>query len=161
MLTLLSTLYSREFLAILLLQERLGFFTEEVWQVLRLPTLWYLMETCSLPALEAVPRSWDAWNIQSGKVGCHEKPKQIELTISRYDPIQKFAPQDCISSVNGVIEKIDRLVDSRNTEAIQELKTIFGLQDLKDIRDFAMTIAFPSELYAIHDFQVFPTDTNE
>jgi len=69
----------------------------------------------------------------------------MTLTIFRYEPIQKFGPQDCISSVNGIIAKIDQLVDSHNTEAIQELKTIFGLQDLKDIRDFAQTIAWPSE----------------
>lgn len=33
-----------------------------------------------------------------------------------------------------------------NTKAIEQLKTIFGLEALKDIRDFAMTIAFPREL---------------
>jgi hypothetical protein len=39
---------------------------------------------------------------------------------------------------------MDELVASKNTKAIQELKEIFGLEALKDIRDFAMTIAFPS-----------------
>ena len=90
-------------------------------------------------------------------VGLHEYPQWsviiqfplkrcllIELPF-RYDPIQKFGPQDCISSINGIIEKIDRLVDSHNTEAIQELKGLFGLEKLHDIRDFAMTIAFPSK----------------
>ncbi|RDL38322.1 uncharacterized protein BP5553_02662 [Venustampulla echinocandica] len=60
-----------------------------------------------------------------------------------YDPIQKYGPQDCISSVNAIVEKIDYLVDSHKEEAINELKAIFGLEKLKDIRDFAMTIAFP------------------
>ncbi|RFU24383.1 hypothetical protein B7463_g11953, partial [Scytalidium lignicola] len=60
-----------------------------------------------------------------------------------YDPIQKFGPQDCIASINAIVEKIDYLVATHNTKAIQELKAIFGLEDLKDIRDFAMTIAFP------------------
>ncbi|TVY92702.1 putative extracellular serine carboxypeptidase [Lachnellula willkommii] len=69
-------------------------------------------------------------------VGLHEYPEW-------YDPIQKFGPQDCISSINGIIAKIDSLVASNNTAAIQELKGLFGLEDLEDIRDFAMTIAFP------------------
>lgn len=63
----------------------------------------------------------------------------------RYNPIQRYGPQDCVASVNGIIAKIDKLTDSHNTKAIQELKAIFGLEKLKDIRDFAMTIAFPSE----------------
>ena len=66
------------------------------------------------------------------------------LIVARYDPIQKFGPSDCIASVNAIIDKMDRLVFSGNTKAVQELKTIFGLEDLTDIRDFAMTIAFPS-----------------
>ncbi|KAF2502375.1 extracelular serine carboxypeptidase-like protein [Lophium mytilinum] len=60
-----------------------------------------------------------------------------------YDPIQKFGPSDCIASINGIIDKMDQLVQAKNTKAIQELKEIFGLGDLTDIRDFAMTIAFP------------------
>lgn len=38
---------------------------------------------------------------------------------------------------------MDQLVAANNTEAIQQLKEIFGLGSLTDIRDFAMTIAFP------------------
>lgn len=41
---------------------------------------------------------------------------------------------------------MDQLVASHNQEAITELKAVFGLESLKDIRDFAMTIAFPSKL---------------
>ena len=62
---------------------------------------------------------------------------------ARYDPIQKFGPQDCVASINAIIEKMDFLVETKNQAAIQELKAIFGLEDLQDIRDFAMTIAFP------------------
>ena len=61
----------------------------------------------------------------------------------RYDPIQKFGPQDCVASINAIVDKMDLLVESGNTGAIQELKAIFGLEALTDIRDFAMTIAFP------------------
>ena len=63
----------------------------------------------------------------------------------RYHPIQKFGPSDCIASINAIIEKIDSLIEQKNTAAIQELKTIFGLESLTDTRDFAMTIAFPRE----------------
>lgn len=76
-----------------------------------------------------------------------EKKDRTNHGACRYDPIQKFAPQDCVSSINGIIEKIDYLVDTRNTKAIQELKSIFGLESLEDIRDFAQTIAFPSKHY--------------
>jgi hypothetical protein len=68
----------------------------------------------------------------------------MNLTRFRYNPIQKYAPQDCVASINGIIDKMDHLVSTNNTHAIQQLKSIFGLGDLKDIRDFAMTIAFPS-----------------
>ncbi|KAI1123531.1 peptidase S28 [Nemania abortiva] len=60
-----------------------------------------------------------------------------------YDPIQKFGPQDCVASINDIIDKMDSLVLSNNQAAIRELKDIFGLSALEDIRDFAQTIAFP------------------
>lgn len=63
--------------------------------------------------------------------------------FSRYDPIQKFAPQDCVSRINAIVDKIDSLIAKNNTKAIQQLKNIFGLGELEDLRDFAMTIAFP------------------
>ena len=60
-----------------------------------------------------------------------------------YAPIQKFAPQDCVASINGIVDKFDALVATNNTAAIRQFKAIFGLEDLADNRDFAMTIAFP------------------
>ncbi|KAI4159125.1 MAG: hypothetical protein L6R39_000424, partial [Caloplaca ligustica] len=60
-----------------------------------------------------------------------------------YDPIQKYAPQDCVTSINDIIDKFDALVAANNTIAIQKFKAIFGLEALTDNRDFAMTIAFP------------------
>ena len=61
----------------------------------------------------------------------------------RYAPIQKFAPQDCVSYINAIIDKFDGLVNAGNTKAIDTFKALFGLESLTDIRDFAMTIAFP------------------
>ena len=60
-----------------------------------------------------------------------------------YAPIQKFAPQDCVTSINNIIDKFDALVATNNAEGIQEFKAIFGLETVVDNRDFAMTIAFP------------------
>ncbi|KAI4183956.1 MAG: hypothetical protein L6R41_005067 [Letrouitia leprolyta] len=60
-----------------------------------------------------------------------------------YAPIQKYAPQDCVTSINNIIDKFDALVATSNTIAIQKFKSFFGLEALTDNRDFAMTIAFP------------------
>ena len=60
-----------------------------------------------------------------------------------YAPIQLLAAQDCVTSINDIVDKIDSLVDSKQDDAIEKLKNIFGLSALEDIRDFAQTIAFP------------------
>jgi hypothetical protein len=60
-----------------------------------------------------------------------------------YDPIQQLAPQDCVGSINDIVDNLDSLIRANNTAAIQDLKAIFGLSALQDIRDFAQTIAFP------------------
>lgn len=60
-----------------------------------------------------------------------------------YDPIQLLAPQDCVASINNIVDKMDSLIKLKNHAAVQELKEIFGLTALTDIRDFAQTIAFP------------------
>ncbi|ESZ98251.1 hypothetical protein SBOR_1347 [Sclerotinia borealis F-4128] len=60
-----------------------------------------------------------------------------------YNPIQKFAPQDCVASITDIIYKFDALVSANNTRAIKEFKSLFGLEALTDNRDFAMAIAFP------------------
>jgi hypothetical protein len=38
---------------------------------------------------------------------------------------------------------MDMLIDAKQTSAVRQLKEIFGLGVLKDIRDFALTISFP------------------
>lgn len=60
-----------------------------------------------------------------------------------YDPIQKFGPQDCVSSINDIVDKFDALVAANNSAAVDEFKSIFGLESLTDDRDFAKTIAYP------------------
>ena len=62
----------------------------------------------------------------------------------RYNPIMKYGPSDCVSSITAIIDKMDQLVAAKNTKGIQQFKELFGLGALSDNRDFAMTIAFPS-----------------
>lgn len=58
-----------------------------------------------------------------------------------YNPIQKNGPPDCITRINNIVDKIDYLIEKNETEAIQQLKDIFGLGALNDLRDFAMTVS--------------------
>ncbi|KAI3322394.1 peptidase S28 [Xylariaceae sp. AK1471] len=59
-----------------------------------------------------------------------------------YDPIQKLAPQDCVASINDIVDKMDTIIQHKNLHAIDTLRRIFGLSSLS-ISDFAQTIAFP------------------
>lgn len=60
-----------------------------------------------------------------------------------YKPAQLLGPQDAIASINNIVDKRDTLVKSNNKAAIQQLKEIFGLGALQDIRDFAQIIGWP------------------
>lgn len=71
-----------------------------------------------------------------------------------YDPILKFGPSDCVSRLVDIVDKIDEVIDSGNEEAIQELKTIFGLEALENIGDFAQAISYP-----IGGPMFYPTNT--
>lgn len=62
-----------------------------------------------------------------------------------YNTIQKYAPQDCITSINGIIDGFDSLVAKNLTSAVKEFKTLFGLEALTDDRDFAAAIAVSSD----------------
>ncbi|KAI2612986.1 peptidase S28 [Hypoxylon fragiforme] len=60
-----------------------------------------------------------------------------------YATIQKYAPQDCVARINGIVDNFDLLVSRNETEAIEEFKALFGLEVLEDHRDFAAAIADP------------------
>ncbi|KAI1094397.1 peptidase S28 [Rostrohypoxylon terebratum] len=60
-----------------------------------------------------------------------------------YNPIQKYAPQDCVTRINNIVDKFDSLIAKNNTKAIGEFKALFGLESLTDNRDFAAAIADP------------------
>ena len=69
-------------------------------------------------------------------------PIHVEVAYPEwYNPIQKYGPSDCITRINNIIANMDSLVSQNNTQAIQQLKDIFGLGTLSDIRDFAMTVS--------------------
>ncbi|KAK4544242.1 hypothetical protein LTR36_004452 [Oleoguttula mirabilis] len=63
--------------------------------------------------------------------------------VEWYDPIQKYGPQDCVASINAIVEKIDHVFETGNATAIRQMKAVFGLEALTNNGDFAMTIAFP------------------
>lgn len=73
-----------------------------------------------------------------------------------YDPIQLLAPQDCVASINNIVDNFDSLVKNNNKAAIAQFKELFGLSAVTDIRDFAQTIAFPIGgpfVYPTYSFQ--------
>jgi hypothetical protein len=87
-------------------------------------------------------------NIPNGEYNIRDQTPVVN-SASRYNPIQKYGPQDCVSSINAIIENIDRLVASGNEFAILGLKEVFGLEAVIDIRDFAQAIAFPRKPYIL------------
>ncbi|XXH04955.1 hypothetical protein Hte_011378 [Hypoxylon texense] len=60
-----------------------------------------------------------------------------------YNTIQKYAPQDCITRINGIVDNFDLLISKNLTSAVKEFKSLFGLEVLIDDRDFAAAIADP------------------
>jgi hypothetical protein len=48
-----------------------------------------------------------------------------------------------VNRINNIIDKFDALVDKKQTAAINEFKTLFGLETLTDNRDFASAIVDP------------------
>ena len=61
----------------------------------------------------------------------------------QYNPIQKYAPQDCVGYINKIIDNFDMIREAGNRDAVAQFKSLFGLEALTDDRDFAMTVAFP------------------
>jgi hypothetical protein len=78
-----------------------------------------------------------------GGIGSSATIKAKLAYVEWYDPIQKFGPQDCVGSINALVDKIDHVFSTGNATAIRQMKAVFGLQDLTNDGDFAMTIAFP------------------
>jgi hypothetical protein len=90
----------------------------------------------------------------AGGIGSSATVQALLAYPQWYDPIIKYGPSDCVSRIIGIIDKIDFLISTNNGPAIQQLKDIFGLGALKNLGDFAMTIAFP-----IGGPMFYPTNT--
>lgn len=82
-------------------------------------------------------------SIFAGGIGSSATTQALLDYPQWYDPIIKFGPSDCISRLINIVDKIDVVIASNDTAAIQQLKDIFGLGELTSLGDFAMTIAFP------------------
>ncbi|KAF9690554.1 hypothetical protein EKO04_011282 [Ascochyta lentis] len=54
-----------------------------------------------------------------------------------FEPIRLFGPPDCIKNTQTLIDVVDKHLLGNNTANIQALKTVFGLGDITDKRDFA------------------------
>ena len=77
-----------------------------------------------------------------------------------YNPILKYGPSDCTSRLVGIIDKIDRVIDSGDTVAIQSVKETFGLGPVSDIRDFAQAISYP-RMSLLHCLPMIATNEDE
>ncbi|KAI0797048.1 serine carboxypeptidase S28-domain-containing protein [Abortiporus biennis] len=57
-----------------------------------------------------------------------------------FDVIRQVMPQNCSSDVQAVIQHIDTVFNSSDTVAIQNITTLFGLQNLTHFDDFAAAL---------------------
>ncbi|KAK3679642.1 hypothetical protein LTR78_000017 [Recurvomyces mirabilis] len=85
----------------------------------------------------------DADGLLWGGVASSATSKAVLAYVQWYDPIQKFGPQDCVASINAIVDKVDLVFESGNATAVRQMKAVFGLETIADDRDFAATIAFP------------------
>ncbi|EED18492.1 extracelular serine carboxypeptidase, putative [Talaromyces stipitatus ATCC 10500] len=58
-----------------------------------------------------------------------------------WEPIRRNAPQNCIHTVENLTGVLDNL--AHNTSAVKDLETLFGLQDLSHVDDFANVLSYP------------------
>lgn len=58
-----------------------------------------------------------------------------------WEPIRQNAPQNCVRTIEKLTGVLDSLVS--NTTAIKDLETLFGLEDLSYIDDFANVLSYP------------------
>lgn len=58
-----------------------------------------------------------------------------------WEPIRRNAPQDCVRTVENLTGVLDNLAS--NTTAIKDLETLFGLEDLSYVDDFANVLSYP------------------
>ncbi|KAF1930609.1 peptidase S28 [Didymella exigua CBS 183.55] len=54
-----------------------------------------------------------------------------------FEPIRLFGPPDCIKNTQTLIDVVDKHLLGNNTANVQTLKSVFGLGNITDDRDFA------------------------
>ena len=59
-----------------------------------------------------------------------------------YEPIRTYGPPDCIATQQKLMNVLDNIIMSNDTESINELKSAFGLQDLSDNKDLANVASY-------------------
>ncbi|KAF2029869.1 hypothetical protein EK21DRAFT_66939 [Setomelanomma holmii] len=111
-------------------------------------------------------------SIFAGGIGSSATTQALLEYPQWYNAIMKYGPADCISRIVNIVDKIDAVIATNNTQAIQAVKDVFGLGALQSLGDFAMTVAFPiggpmnyptntwqelnwSDLYGSNDFWDF------
>lgn len=73
-----------------------------------------------------------------------------------FDPIQQYAPEECISTLQSTIKVIDTLLDL--PEPVPTiLKGLFGLEQLSDAADFADVIQSPLGTLSMHETAALTT----
>lgn len=64
-------------------------------------------------------------------------PVQAQFDFYQYfDPIIRYAPQPCISTIRSVISTVDSILFGKDAKQVVTLKKLFGAEDLYD-DDFA------------------------
>lgn len=59
-----------------------------------------------------------------------------------FEPIRLNGPPDCISTTQKLINVVDNIIiEKKDQELTKKVKDLFGLGDIKDIKDFGNTIS--------------------
>ncbi|CAO0791851.1 unnamed protein product [Mucor circinelloides] len=74
-------------------------------------------------------------------------PVQAQFDFYQYfDPIIRYAPQPCISTIRSVISTVDSILFGKDAKQVVALKKLFGAEDLYD-DDFASLLSNPLAEY--------------
>ncbi|EUC47090.1 hypothetical protein COCMIDRAFT_35385 [Bipolaris oryzae ATCC 44560] len=106
----------------------------------------YFRQHVKFPGIDADLSSPDTpWVMYGGSLA----GSQVAFTMKMYNEIfaggigSSATITTASPRIISIIDKMDALIESGNTAAIQKLKDIFGLGSLSSLGDFASTIAFP------------------
>lgn len=72
-----------------------------------------------------------------------------------YTPVQQGMPQNCSADLSRIADHVDTIIGSKNTTAIQELQSMFALQELEHTDDFAECVYAPSPNLPLHILMIY------